>query len=88
MSALEEGSRAGLDEDASAAAAEGSRDNGLVRKRFGDRCGFAGCKSRAMPLSRYCHPHVLSDSRQTLYKACTFVVKRFGLPSFLLFDFI
>ncbi|XP_038975239.1 uncharacterized protein LOC103716235 isoform X2 [Phoenix dactylifera] len=75
VSPLEEGSRAGLEEDSSTAAVEGSRDNGVVGTEFGSRCGFAGCQSKAMPLSRYCHPHILSDNRQTLYKACTFVVK-------------
>ncbi|EHA8590860.1 putative INO80 complex subunit D [Cocos nucifera] len=77
VSPLEEGNGPGLEKDASAAAAgrEGSRENGVAWKGFGSRCGFAGCRSRAMPLTRFCHPHVLSDGRQTLYKACTFVVK-------------
>ncbi|XP_073098497.1 uncharacterized protein [Elaeis guineensis] len=75
---LEEGGGPGLGKDASPAAAgrEGSRENGVAWKGFGSRCGFAGCRSRAMPLTRFCHPHILSDGRQTLYKACTFVVKR------------
>ncbi|XP_010930914.2 uncharacterized protein [Elaeis guineensis] len=74
---LEEGGGPGLGKDASPAAAgrEGSRENGVAWKGFGSRCGFAGCRSRAMPLTRFCHPHILSDGRQTLYKACTFVVK-------------
>ncbi|OAY74868.1 hypothetical protein ACMD2_21399, partial [Ananas comosus] len=39
------------------------------------RCAYAGCKSNAMPLTRFCHPHILSDPKQTLYKPCNFVVK-------------
>ncbi|XP_073014103.1 uncharacterized protein [Typha latifolia] len=39
------------------------------------RCSFSGCKWKAMPLTRYCHPHILSDPKQTLYKACNFVIK-------------
>ncbi|XP_058102360.1 uncharacterized protein LOC131246347 [Magnolia sinica] len=39
------------------------------------RCTFAGCKSRAMALTSYCHQHILSDSKQKLYKACSYVIK-------------
>ncbi|KAH0657952.1 hypothetical protein KY290_027524 [Solanum tuberosum] len=41
--------------------------------------GVHGCKSKAMvplPLTRFCHVHMLSDSKQKLYKACSFAIKR------------
>ncbi|CAL9749813.1 unnamed protein product, partial [Musa acuminata subsp. burmannicoides] len=44
-----------------------------------NRCAFAGCKSKAMPLTRFCHPHILADKKQTLYKACSYVTRRLGL---------
>ncbi|CAL9115433.1 unnamed protein product [Musa acuminata var. zebrina] len=40
-----------------------------------NRCAFAGCKSKAMPLTRFCHPHILADKKQTLYKACSYVTR-------------
>ncbi|GAB4855896.1 hypothetical protein Ancab_024536 [Ancistrocladus abbreviatus] len=40
-----------------------------------NQCAFPGCKSKAMALTSYCHPHILSDSKQVLYKACKFVIK-------------
>ncbi|XP_044498100.1 INO80 complex subunit D-like [Mangifera indica] len=46
-------------------------DDGLMVKK----CGVAGCKSKPMALTRFCHPHILSDSKQKLYKACSYVVK-------------
>ncbi|PKA66691.1 hypothetical protein AXF42_Ash003346 [Apostasia shenzhenica] len=39
------------------------------------RCAYIGCKSKAMPLTSYCHPHILCDTKQTLYKACSYVIK-------------
>ncbi|XP_073008238.1 uncharacterized protein [Typha latifolia] len=48
---------------------------GLGEKGERKRCALSGCKSKAMPLTRFCHPHILSDPRQTLYKACNFVIK-------------
>jgi hypothetical protein len=41
------------------------------------RCVFVGCKLKAMPLTSFCHLHILSDSKQKLYKACGYVIKRF-----------
>ncbi|KAH1089978.1 hypothetical protein Goshw_019086 [Gossypium schwendimanii] len=38
-------------------------------------CLFVGCKFKAMALTRFCHLHILSDSKQKLYKACTYVIK-------------
>ncbi|XP_039067979.1 INO80 complex subunit D-like isoform X2 [Hibiscus syriacus] len=40
-------------------------------------CSFVGCKFKAMALTRFCHLHILSDSKQKLYKACTYVIKRY-----------
>ncbi|WOL12771.1 INO80 complex subunit D-like isoform X2 [Canna indica] len=48
------------------------------RREERKRCAFAGCKSKAMPLTRFCHPHILADTNQTLYKACTYVMKNCG----------
>ncbi|KAG2720903.1 hypothetical protein I3760_02G056000 [Carya illinoinensis] len=39
------------------------------------RCVFVGCKLKAMPLTSFCHLHILSDSNQKLYKACGYVIK-------------
>lgn len=51
---------------------------GKMEKKKGERCRcvFAGCKSKAMPLSRFCHSHILSDNEQTLYKPCIYVMKK------------
>ncbi|KAI4334727.1 hypothetical protein L6164_013439 [Bauhinia variegata] len=38
-------------------------------------CAFVGCKLKAMPLTSFCHLHILSDSKQKLYKACNYVIK-------------
>lgn len=38
-------------------------------------CAVGGCKSKAMAMTRFCHPHILSDSKQKLYKACTYAIK-------------
>ncbi|URE28814.1 hypothetical protein MUK42_06191 [Musa troglodytarum] len=74
-----------------AAALDGIEKNGRARLRFGEgegsgrtttgermRCAFPGCKSKAMPLTRFCHPHILADGKQKLYKACTYVTKSCG----------
>ncbi|KAF3954781.1 hypothetical protein ACB098_08G003000 [Castanea mollissima] len=39
------------------------------------RCEVTGCKAKAMALTRYCHAHILSDSKQNLYKGCTYCIK-------------
>ncbi|XP_043723210.1 INO80 complex subunit D [Telopea speciosissima] len=62
---------------------EGSGENnrsslGIIENNIDgkyNRCAFAGCKAKAMALTNYCHPHILSDNKQKLYKACTYVVK-------------
>ncbi|CAA2934638.1 Hypothetical predicted protein [Olea europaea subsp. europaea] len=40
-----------------------------------NRCGVHGCKAKAMALTKFCHMHILSDSKQKLYKACNFSIK-------------
>ncbi|XP_042483116.1 INO80 complex subunit D-like [Macadamia integrifolia] len=62
---------------------EGSGENNRSTLGIGEnnndvknnRCAFTGCKAKAMALTNYCHPHILSDSKQKLYKPCTYVVK-------------
>ncbi|KAJ4751527.1 INO80 complex subunit D [Rhynchospora pubera] len=39
------------------------------------KCGFSGCKAKAMALTKFCHQHILADPKQTLYKPCNFVIK-------------
>ncbi|XP_068666096.1 uncharacterized protein [Aristolochia californica] len=38
------------------------------------KCAFPGCKTKAMALTSYCHPHILADTKQKLYKPCVFPV--------------
>lgn len=60
---------------------EGSGENGnnnnacSLDLKIDHRCLFVGCKLKAMALTSFCHLHILSDSRQKLYKACTYVIK-------------
>lgn len=52
-----------------------------------NRCAFVGCKLKTMALSSFCHLHILSDSKQKLYKPCNFFIKRFdyfSLPTLCL----
>lgn len=57
---------------------EGEADLGLRSEtKERKRCPYAGCKAKAMPLTRFCHQHILSDPKQSLYKQCTFVVRRY-----------
>ncbi|XP_061991666.1 uncharacterized protein LOC133709798 [Rosa rugosa] len=53
------------------AAVEGSDDNHNNNRR----CASVGCKLKAMALTSFCHLHILSDSKQRLYKACNYVIK-------------
>ncbi|KAJ1262454.1 hypothetical protein BS78_09G108900 [Paspalum vaginatum] len=43
------------------------------------KCGFTGCKVRAMATTRFCHSHILSDPKQMLYKPCAYITKS-GVP--------
>ncbi|KAL8051929.1 hypothetical protein ABFX02_06G179700 [Erythranthe guttata] len=68
-------------EPAAAAAAE-NVGNGNLGANGGScssialiRCGVHGCKAKAMALTRFCLMHILSDSKQKLYKACSFSIK-------------
>ncbi|KAM7487028.1 hypothetical protein LguiA_003037 [Lonicera macranthoides] len=38
-------------------------------------CAFYGCKLKAMALTSFCQLHILSDSKQLLYKPCDYVIK-------------
>ncbi|XP_078441092.1 INO80 complex subunit D-like protein [Wolffia australiana] len=77
----ESGSEAEGDDDGGYADGEGMGDSGrngdvgICRKRDRDRCAFPGCKTKPMALTMYCHPHILSDPRQKLYKPCSFPIK-------------
>ncbi|KAF8393904.1 hypothetical protein HHK36_020104 [Tetracentron sinense] len=44
-------------------------------RNVNNRCAFAGCKSKAMALAKFCHSHILSDTKQKLYTACTYFLK-------------
>lgn len=50
-----------------------------------ERCGVSGCKVYAMPLTRFCHSHILLDGKQMLYKGCSYVIKRYWILSMFLF---
>lgn len=60
---------------------ENSNNNNNEEKKdieeggFVKKCGMAGCKTKAMPMTRFCHLHILSDSKQKLYKGCSYVTK-------------
>ncbi|KAF8650687.1 hypothetical protein HU200_063810 [Digitaria exilis] len=44
------------------------------------KCGFTGCKVRAMATTRFCHSHILSDPKQLLYKPCAYITKSLTSP--------
>ncbi|GLT92804.1 hypothetical protein SLE2022_106200 [Rubroshorea leprosula] len=50
-------------------------DGGSFDLKNNYQCLFVGCKLKAMALTSFCHLHILSDSKQKLYKACTYVIK-------------
>ncbi|PKA66699.1 hypothetical protein AXF42_Ash003354 [Apostasia shenzhenica] len=64
-------------EEESTRVCSGPREGEKGSSSVGDRkrCAYVGCKSKAMPLTSYCHPHILCDTKQTLYKACSYVIK-------------
>ncbi|KAL9675670.1 hypothetical protein QQ045_003874 [Rhodiola kirilowii] len=43
-----------------------------------NRCAQYSCKQKAMPMTRFCHLHILSDSKQMLYKGCKHVASKSG----------
>ncbi|XP_062180587.1 uncharacterized protein LOC133884988 [Phragmites australis] len=53
-------------------AGEAPRPAAVPRRK---KCGFTGCKVRAMAMTRFCHSHILSDPNQALYKPCAYVIK-------------
>ncbi|XWS67333.1 hypothetical protein CRYUN_Cryun05aG0278000 [Craigia yunnanensis] len=50
-------------------------NNSSLDFKINHLCLFVGCKFKAMALTSFCHLHILSDSKQKLYKACTYVIK-------------
>lgn len=48
-----------------------------------NRCAAAGCKSKAMAVTRFCHLHILFDAKQKLYKGCTFAIRSSSTGSVL-----
>ncbi|XWS55438.1 hypothetical protein CRYUN_Cryun09bG0000400 [Craigia yunnanensis] len=52
-----------------------ANNNSSLDFKNNHRCLFVGCKFKAMALTSFCHLHILSDSKQKLYKACTYVIK-------------
>lgn len=63
------------EEDGDKGAGKGSGSGSGVLSN--NRCAVQGCKMKAMPLTQYCHMHILRDEKQVLYKGCTYVIKRF-----------
>ncbi|KAK6231980.1 putative DNA-binding domain - like 2 [Theobroma cacao] len=39
------------------------------------KCQISDCKEKAMALTRFCHKHILNDSKQMLYRGCNFPIK-------------
>ncbi|XP_061354845.1 uncharacterized protein LOC133299410 [Gastrolobium bilobum] len=64
----------------------GGNANGTENTAVSDdivRCAFGGCKTKAMALTRFCHAHILLDSKQSLYLGCSTVAKNLPTgPSF------
>ncbi|KAK2971017.1 hypothetical protein RJ640_000366 [Escallonia rubra] len=54
-------------------AVEGSKETRADSSNF--YCAFYGCRLKAMALTSFCQLHILSDSRQQLYKPCEYVIK-------------
>ncbi|ERN20118.1 hypothetical protein AMTRI_Chr06g201610 [Amborella trichopoda] len=72
--------KGGLEEEREREGLEGSTGEerereGFLGKKGEERCGFLGCKAKRMAMAGFCYTHILSDSRQQLYKACSYVVK-------------
>ncbi|BAU01771.1 hypothetical protein LR48_Vigan10g190100 [Vigna angularis] len=66
---------------------ENNNPNGVITGVGGGddiiRCRFSGCKTKAMAMTKYCHAHILSDSKQKLYQGCRAVAKNLPTgPSF------
>uniref|UniRef100_A0A7N0T7Z9 KAT8 regulatory NSL complex subunit 2 n=1 Tax=Kalanchoe fedtschenkoi TaxID=63787 RepID=A0A7N0T7Z9_KALFE len=43
-----------------------------------NRCAHSNCTKKAMPMTRFCHSHILSDSNQVLYKGCAHLTFKSG----------
>ncbi|KAL4557323.1 hypothetical protein LXL04_035497 [Taraxacum kok-saghyz] len=53
----------------------GDDELGLEFSNDLSRCAVHGCKSKSMALTKFCHAHILSDSKQKLYMGCNYVIK-------------
>ncbi|KAH7863297.1 hypothetical protein Vadar_015894 [Vaccinium darrowii] len=69
LSPYKEGGGGGADDD------DEERGNGLEVNNTTALCAFNGCTLKAMALTKFCHLHILSDSKQVLYKPCEYVIK-------------
>ncbi|KAK9942421.1 hypothetical protein M0R45_008088 [Rubus argutus] len=58
-------------QDTNAVADDDDSNNNNVHRH----CTSVGCKLTAMALTSFCQFHILSDSKQRLYKACDYVIK-------------
>ncbi|KAL5703011.1 hypothetical protein ACHQM5_028157 [Ranunculus cassubicifolius] len=68
---IDEGKLVGTSENGGGGGGGGSGKN--------KRCALNGCKLKPMALTTYCHTHILSDSKQKLYKPCTYITKSQGI---------
>ncbi|GLT40930.1 hypothetical protein SLA2020_150260 [Shorea laevis] len=52
-----------------------AEDGGKLGSSSVKDCASANCKKKAMALTRFCHLHILADSKQVLYRGCNYPVK-------------
>ncbi|POO03373.1 KAT8 regulatory NSL complex subunit [Trema orientale] len=64
---------AGDERESSALEDDNNGGNGGLKNNR--QCAFMGCKLKPMALTTFCHLHILSDSKQKLYKPCNYVIK-------------
>ncbi|THG05842.1 hypothetical protein TEA_003953 [Camellia sinensis var. sinensis] len=55
---------------------DGIEGKGEMGSEVNRQCLFHGCALKAMPLTKFCSLHILSDPKQVLYKPCEYVIKR------------
>lgn len=54
---------------------DGIEGKGEMGSEVNRQCLFHGCALKAMPLTKFCSLHILSDLKQVLYKPCEYVIK-------------
>ncbi|XP_028088055.1 INO80 complex subunit D-like [Camellia sinensis] len=54
---------------------DGIEGKGEMGSEVNRQCLFHGCALKAMPLTKFCSLHILSDPKQVLYKPCEYVIK-------------